>query len=71
MPSGGRSDTGSGEPAAQGGQQASAEATGGPSEVRSSACLRRKAGGGGVHCVAPMADGGGAVLARGEVRPAL
>jgi hypothetical protein len=26
---------------------------------------------GGVHRVAPMADGGGAVLARGEVRPAL
>jgi hypothetical protein len=28
--------------------------------------LQRKAGGGGVHRVAPMADGGGTVLARGE-----
>jgi hypothetical protein len=71
LPGGGRGDTGSGEPAAQAGQQASAGATGGPSGVRSSTCMRRKAGGGGVHRVAPMADGGGSVLARGEVRPAL
>jgi hypothetical protein len=59
LPGGDRNDTGSGEPAARAGQQASVGATGGPSEVRSSACLRRKAGGGGVHRVAPMADGGG------------
>jgi hypothetical protein len=59
LPGGGRRDTGSSEPVARAGQQASARATGGPSEVRSSACLRRKAGGGGVHRVAPMADGGG------------
>jgi hypothetical protein len=55
----GRSDTGFGEPVARAGQQASTGAKGGPSEVRSSVCLRRKAGGGGVHRVAPMADGGG------------
>jgi hypothetical protein len=59
LPSGGRRDTSSGESAARAGQQASAGATGGPSEVRSSACLRRKVGGGGVHRVEPMADGGG------------
>jgi hypothetical protein len=34
--------------------------------VRSSACLRRKASGGGVHRVAPMADGGGSAPARGR-----
>jgi hypothetical protein len=33
--------------------------------------LARKSRRGGVHRVAPMADGGGSVLARGEVRPAL
>jgi hypothetical protein len=66
LPRGGRRDTGSGEPAARAGQQASAGATGGPSGLRSSACLRRKAGGGGVHREAPMADSGGTVLARGE-----
>jgi hypothetical protein len=70
LPGGGRRDTGSGEPAARAGQQASARATGGPSGVRSSTCWQGKAGGG-VHRVAPMADGGGSVLARGEVRPAL
>jgi hypothetical protein len=42
---GGRRGTGSGEPTAQIGQQASAGATGSPSGVRSSACLRRKTGG--------------------------
>jgi hypothetical protein len=41
LPGGGRRDTGSGEPVARAGQQASAGATGGPSGVRSSACLRR------------------------------
>jgi hypothetical protein len=64
LPGGGRRDTSSGEPAARACQQASAGDTGGPSEVRSSACLRRKAGGGGVHRVAPMADGGGRARAR-------
>jgi hypothetical protein len=49
LPGGGRRDTGSGEPAARAGQQASAGATRGPSGVRSSTCLRGKAGGGGVH----------------------
>jgi hypothetical protein len=49
LPGGGRRDIGSGEPAARAGQQASVGATGGPSGVRSSTCLRRKAVGGGVH----------------------
>jgi hypothetical protein len=39
--------------------------------VRSNTCWRGKAGEGGVHRVAPVADGGGSVLARGEVQPAL
>jgi hypothetical protein len=66
LPGGSRRDTGSSEPAARAGQQVSAGATEGPSGVRSSACLRRKAGGGGVHREAPMADGGGTEPARGE-----
>jgi hypothetical protein len=49
LPGGGRRDTSSGEPAARAGQQASAGATGAPSGVRSSTCLRTKASGGGVH----------------------
>jgi hypothetical protein len=49
LPGGDRGDTGFGEPAARAGQQASAGATGGPGGVRSSTCLRRKAGEGGVH----------------------
>jgi hypothetical protein len=66
LPDGCRRDTGSGEPAARAGQQARAGATGGPSGVRSSACLRRKAGRGGVHREAPMADDSGTLLARFE-----
>jgi hypothetical protein len=49
LPGGGRRDTGSGEPAARAGQQTSARATGGPSGVRRSTRLQRKAGGDGVH----------------------
>jgi hypothetical protein len=63
LPGGGRRDTGSGEPVARAGQQASAEVVGGPSGMRSSTCWRGKAGGGGVHRVASMADCGGLVLA--------
>jgi hypothetical protein len=66
LPGGCRRDTGSGEPAARAGQQARAGATGGPSEVRSSACLQRKAGGCGVHREGPMAHDGGTVLAHVE-----
>jgi hypothetical protein len=49
LPGGGRRDTGPGEPATRAGQQASAGATGDPSGMRSSTCLRGKVGGGGVH----------------------
>jgi hypothetical protein len=59
------------EPAARVGQQASVGSTGGPSGLRSGTRLRGKVGGGGVHRVAPMMDGGGSVLTRGEDRPAL
>jgi hypothetical protein len=71
LPGGGRRDTGSGELAAQAGQQASAGATGGPSGVRSSTCLRRKAVGVEFTVRAPMADGGRRRLgARAGRRPA-
>jgi hypothetical protein len=41
-------------------------ATRGPKGVGSSTCWRGKAGGGGAHREASMADGGGSVLARGR-----
>jgi hypothetical protein len=66
LPGGGLGSSNSGELAARPEQHAQGRATGGPSGVRSSTCLRRNASGGGVHRVAPMADGGGTVLARGE-----
>jgi hypothetical protein len=66
LPGGSLGSSNSGELAARPEQHAQGRATGGPSGVRSSTCLRRKASGGGVHRVAPMADGGGTVLARGE-----
>jgi hypothetical protein len=71
LPRNGRGRNHSGELAARAGQQASAGATGGPKGVGSSTSWRGKAGGGGVHRVASMADGGGSVLARGEDRSAL
>jgi hypothetical protein len=71
LPGGDHGRNHSGELAARAGQQASAGATGGPKGVGSSTCWRGKAGGGGVHRVAPMADGGGLVLTWGEDRPAL
>jgi hypothetical protein len=66
LPGGGRRDTDSGEPTARADQQARAGATGGPKGVGSSTCCRGKAGGGGVHREASMADDGSSVLARGR-----
>jgi hypothetical protein len=42
------------------------ELQGGSYEVASSTCWRGKASGGGVHCEASMADGGGSAPARGR-----
>jgi hypothetical protein len=63
---GGRGRNHSGELAARADQQARAGATGGPKGVGSSTCWRGKAGGGGVHREASMADGGGSAPARGR-----
>jgi hypothetical protein len=62
---GGRRGTGSGEPAARAGQQASAGATGSPSAVRGNACLRRKTCGVEFTVRHPWrtADGGGSAPA--------
>jgi hypothetical protein len=49
LPGGGRGSSNSGELVAWPEQHAKGEATGDPSGVRSSTCLRRKAAGGGVH----------------------
>jgi hypothetical protein len=67
LPGCGRGRNHSGELAARADQQARVGATGGPSGVRSSTCWRGKAGGGGVHREASMADGGSSVLARGRI----
>jgi hypothetical protein len=66
LPGGGRGRNHSGELAARADQQARAGAIGGPKGVGSGTCWRGKAGGGGVHREASMADGGGSVLARGR-----
>jgi hypothetical protein len=63
---GGRGRDPSGELAARADQQARARATGGSYEVENSTCWRGRAGGGGVHREAPMADGGGSAPARGR-----
>jgi hypothetical protein len=67
LPGCGRGRNNSGELAARADQQARVGATGGPSGVRSNTCWRGKAGGGGVHREASMADGGSSVLARGRI----